>query len=115
MTTTAERVLARHVEALNSGVAGNGFDRLGDGLTDTCTMRFEGIPVGPFEGRDAVVEAYRTSPPDDGIVVLEAEYGERQVVATYAWAAAPQRPAGRMLLDLDGELISALTIEYWSD
>jgi hypothetical protein len=36
-------------------------------------------------------------------------------MATYAWAAAPQRPAGRMLLDLDGELISALTIEYWSD
>jgi hypothetical protein len=115
MTTSAEQALADHVEALNSGVAGNGFDRLAAGLTDGCVMRFDGIPVGPFEGRQAVLEAYRTNPPDDGIVVLAAEYDERRAVATYAWAAKPQRPAGRMLLDLDGGLISALTIEYWSD
>jgi hypothetical protein len=115
MTTVAEQVLGRHLDALNSGVAGNGFDRLGANLTEDCTMRFEGVPVGPFEGRAAVVEAYRQSPPDDGIVVLEAQYDERRAVATYAWSATPDKPAGRLLVDLDGELISALTIEYWSD
>lgn len=108
-------MLTRHVAAINAGVEGEGFEALGAGLTEGCSMVFDGIAVGPFHGRDAIVEAYRTNPPDDRIIVLEATYPADRVEATYAWGVAPQRPAGRILLDLEGDLISSITIDYWPD
>jgi hypothetical protein len=66
---------------------------------------FEGIPVGPFAGRAAIAEAYRARPPDDAIVLLDAD-------GTYAWASAPEVPAGQLFLtERDGE-ITRLVIRY---
>ena len=67
---------------------------------------FDGIPVGPFVGREAIAEAYRAQPPDDEIVLLDDDDG------TYAWASAPELPAGQLFLtERDGE-ISRLVIRY---
>ena len=66
---------------------------------------FEGIPVGPFVGRDAIAEAYRAQPPDDEIVLLDGD-------GTYAWAGQPEVPAGQLFLtERDGE-IARLVIRY---
>ena len=68
-------------------------------------VMFDGIPVGPFVGREAIAEAYRAQPPDDEIVLLEDD-------GTYAWASAPELPAGQMFLtERDGE-ITRLIVRY---
>jgi steroid Delta-isomerase len=68
-------------------------------------LRFEGIPVGPFAGRHAIAEAYRAQPPDDEIVLLDAD-------GTYAWANEPEIPAGQMFLtERDGEIVR-LVVRY---
>jgi sulfur relay (sulfurtransferase) DsrF/TusC family protein len=66
---------------------------------------FEGIPVGPFSGRDAIGAAYAAQPPDDEIVLLAGD-------GTYAWAKHPEVPAGQMLLtERHGEIVT-LVIRY---
>ena len=66
---------------------------------------FEGIPVGPFAGRDAIADAYAARPPDDEIVLLRGD-------GTYAWASAPDVPAGQMFLTERDGRIARLVIRY---
>jgi steroid Delta-isomerase len=68
-------------------------------------LDFEGIPVGPFAGREAIGDAYAAQPPDDEIVLLDED-------GTYAWSKAPTVPAGQMFVtERDGE-IARLVIRY---
>jgi len=74
-------------------------------LSEDAELSFEGIPVGPFVGRDAIGEAYRAQPPDDEIVLLDGD-------GTYAWAGQPEVPAGQLFLtERDGE-IARLVIRH---
>ena len=41
-----------------------------DGFTEDAEL-LEGIPVGPFRGREAIAAAYRAQPPDDEIELLD--------------------------------------------
>jgi steroid delta-isomerase len=74
-------------------------------FTEDAELVFEGIPVGPFAGRDAIAEAYGAQPPDDEIVLLDGN-------GTYAWASAPQVPAGQMFLTERDGRIARLVIRY---
>jgi steroid Delta-isomerase len=72
---------------------------------DDAELVFEGIPVGPFRGREAIGEAYAAQPPDDEIVLLDGD-------GTYAWSKEPETPAGQMFLtERDGEIVR-LVIRY---
>jgi steroid Delta-isomerase len=74
-------------------------------FAEEAELVFEGIPVGPFYGREAIGEAYAAQPPDDEIVLLGSD-------GTYAWAKEPGIPAGQMFLtERDGE-IARLVIRY---
>jgi hypothetical protein len=76
-------------------------------------MSFEGVPVGPFEGREAIAAAYRKRPPDDEIEIVEAEErGDGLVVARYAWAAEPAVAAGELRLRHDGDEIVELAVTF---
>jgi hypothetical protein len=109
-----QQILDRHLAAVNAVAAGGDARHLAGGLTPDCTMTFVGIPVGPFVGREAVVAAYRANPPDDQVVVLDRQLTEGRIEATYAWSAEPGRPAGRIILELEGELVKAWTVDYWA-
>lgn len=109
-----QQILDRHLAAVNAVAAGGDAEQLAAGLTPDCTMTFEGIPVGPFAGREAVVAAYRTNPPDDQVVVLDSSLGEGRIEATYAWSAEPEKPAGRILLELEDDLVKTWTVDYWT-
>ena len=111
----ALELLVRHVRAVNATSRGEGAADLSAGITDDCVMRFEGIAVGPFEGRDAVVAAYTDSPPGSEILVLDTSLGPDGIAATYAWIHDPAKPAGRLTLTLRDDLVSTFTVDYWSD
>jgi hypothetical protein len=77
-------------------------------FTDDAELEFVGIPAGPFRGRAAIAEAYRTQPPDDEIVVLE----DRGDSVVYAWSRDPQRPAGELHLEERDGAIARLRVLY---
>jgi steroid Delta-isomerase len=98
-------LLERHVRRFNQGVRIGDFGPMVDAFADDAELVFEGIPVGPFIGREAIREAYRSQPPDDEIVLLDGD-------GTYAWAHEPAIPAGQIFLtERDGE-IARLVIRY---
>ena len=101
-------MLDEHVERFNHGVRTREFGPMVAAFAVDAELAFEGIPVGPFVGREAIGEAYRAQPPDDEIVLLDGD-------GTYAWASEPDVPAGRMFLtERDGE-IARLVIRYDRD
>jgi steroid Delta-isomerase len=109
-------LLTGHVARFNAGVRGGDFGAMVDGFTDDAELVFEGIPVGPFRGRDAISAAYRAQPPDDEIELLDAEEGgQGRVVATYAWRRRPGIPAGTLVLEPRDGRIARLVVRYGDD
>jgi steroid Delta-isomerase len=98
-------LLEAHVERFNHGVRSGDFGPMVAAFSEDAELVFQGIPVGPFLGREAIGAAYAERPPDDEIVLLDGE-------GTYAWASEPEVAAGQMFLtERDGE-IARLVIRY---
>ena len=109
-------LLADHVERFNAGVRSGDFGPMVDGFTADAELVFEGIPVGPFRGREAIAAAYRMQPPDDEIELLDVEQDDDgRVVASYAWHRRPGVRAGVLVLLPRGDRIARLVIRYGDD
>jgi RimJ/RimL family protein N-acetyltransferase len=100
--------VARH----NLGVRTGEWESLEECFAEDASLEFQGVPVGPFAGRGAIVAAYRDRPPDDEVRILSAAEDEHGVTASYSWAVAADRPAGRMLLTLHGSAITRLVVTF---
>ena len=109
-------LLDDHVRRFNEGVRSGDFGPMLAAFADDAELRFEGVPAGPFQGREAIAAAYREQPPDDEIEVLGAE--ERDdgvVVARYAWMRDGGKQAGELhLTPRDGE-IARLVVTFEPD
>ena len=82
-------------------------------FTEDATMSFEGVPVGPFQGREAIADAYAARPPDDQLFLLEVlDKDADSIEVSYAWAIAPDRRAGTMTIERRGDLISRLVVRF---
>jgi steroid Delta-isomerase len=108
-------LLERHVELFNRCVGEGDFAAFVELFSDDAVMRFVGIPVGPFHGREQIAEAYRTQPPDDTMHVLRSRVAPDRILAEYAWDRTPRERGGDLILLPRGERISALTIVYGGD
>ena len=97
--------IARH----NEGVRSGDWEPLGECLAEDATLEFEGVPVGPFRGRDAIVAAYRAQPPDDEVRIVEAVDGD-PVVADYVWSRESGEPGGTLRATFVGASIAALVV-----
>ncbi len=98
--------LARHNEAVRTG----DWEPLAECFATDAVLEFEGAAIGPFAGREAIVAAYRTRPPDDEVRILSAEQGGSSIDARYAWASAPEAEAGRLAATLRGAEIAGLVV-----
>jgi steroid Delta-isomerase len=98
-------LIGEHVDRFNEGVRSGDFGPMVAAFAEDAELVFEGIPVGPFAGREAIGEAYAEQPPDDQIVLLDGD-------GTYAWAKEPAVPAGQMFLTERGGEIARLVIRY---
>ena len=105
-------VLDAHVRRFNEAVRSGDFAEMVRGFTPDAEMVFEGVPVGPFVGRDAIAEAYALQPPSDEVRLLGAPRveGER-VDSDYAWAADGRR-AGRMVVTARDGAIARLVVTF---
>jgi steroid delta-isomerase len=108
----AMNVFQQHVERFNAGVRSGDFGPMLEQLADDAEMTFEGVPVGPFVGRDAIAEAYRERPPDDELDVLDTRREGDTLIAGYAWRRAPDVRAGELRLTVDVDRISRLVVTF---
>jgi steroid Delta-isomerase len=107
-----EAVLVDHVERFNEGIRTGDFAPMIAAFTDDAELAFEGVPVGPFVGRDAIEEAYRRQPPDDEVRLLGPPRVEGgALVADYAWAREGTR-AGRMIVTERDGAIARLVVTF---
>jgi steroid Delta-isomerase len=103
-------LLADHVERFNAGVRSGDFGPMLELFADDAELRFEGVPVGPYLGREAIATAYRERPPDDEIELLETREEDAELVARFAWAR--DRSTGTMRLARGGDLILRLVVSF---
>ena len=105
-------LLEEHVERFNRGVRSGDFTPMVAAFTEDAELEFEGVPAGPFVGRDAIEAAYREQPPDDEIAILGAEEQDGVVVARYAWLRDEGRQAGEMRLTPRNDRIQKLVVTF---
>jgi cysteine desulfurase/selenocysteine lyase len=110
-TTTGTRLFTDHVERFNAGVRTGDFGPMVAHFSPDARLEFVGIPVGPFEGREAIDAAYREMPPDDELDHISVDEPDRPtVVGRYAWRR--DGATGTMTLGhRDGE-ITDLRVEF---
>ena len=75
-----------YVKRFNAAVRADDFGPFVATLAPGAVLSFEDRPIGPFEGRDAILAAYREQPPTDTMRVLSAE-GDvfRGMLVRFAW------------------------------
>ena len=105
-------LLERHVARFNDAVRTGDFAPMLEQFTDDAELVFEGVPVGPFVGRQAIAAAYAANPPDDAVEILSVEDSEEPIVAHYAWRADEGREAGRMIISTRGDQIAKLVVTF---
>ncbi len=108
----AMNVFEQHVERFNAGVRTGDFGPMLEQFADDAEMAFEGVPAGPFVGREAIAQAYREQPPDDELDVLNVRRDGKTIVVGYAWRREPGKRAGELRLTVDGTLINRLVVTF---
>jgi cysteine desulfurase / selenocysteine lyase len=110
-TTTGSQLFAEHIERFNAGVRSQDFGEMVRHFSDDARLEFVGIPVGPFEGREAIAQAYRDQPPDDEIDTLSVDEPDgATVVGRYAWRSSGD--TGTMTLSHRGREITGLRVAF---
>ena len=97
-------MLREHVERFNHGVRTGDWTPMLAKFADEAELVFEGVPVAPFRGKEAIAAAYRDRPPDDEIDLL-ADGG-------YAWRRDSGRRAGELRLETADGQITRLVVTF---
>jgi 3-hydroxyisobutyrate dehydrogenase-like beta-hydroxyacid dehydrogenase len=105
-------LLHRHVALFNQGVRSGDFEPMLSQFAEEAEMVFEGVPGGPFHGREAIREAYRRQPPDDQIDLLDVRPSATEIEADYAWRREGGLRAGRLIVRPAGRRIGQLVVTF---
>jgi len=101
-----------YIETHNAAVRSGDWEAFGRWFTDDAEMRFEGVPVGPFRGRDEIRAAYESRPADDEVEVRSVREDGERTVADYGWAADEGVRAGELRVTWEGDRIRELVITF---
>ena len=109
-------LLGRYIARPNHGLRSGDFTSMLAELTDDAQLVFQGIPVGPFRGREAIGAAYRLQPPDDEVLLLGVEDdGHGGASGSYAWSKRPGVVAGEVHVAARGGRIARVLVRYGDD
>ena len=100
---------AEHVAAFNDSVRSGDWTAFARRFAPDATMRFAGVPAGPFTGREAIATGYAAQPPSDTLTVTRAcSSGDIDEL----WFAWDNGSSGSMTLRWSGNLIAELTVTF---
>jgi steroid Delta-isomerase len=105
-------LLEEHVRRFNEGARTGNFGPMAAAFAEDAEMHFEGVPVGPFVGRDAIAAAYRDQPPDDEVEIFDTEEREGMIVARYSWLRDEGKQSGEMRLTPRNGRIQKLVVTF---
>ena len=105
-------LLHDYVMVHNDGVRTGDWQPLAEWFTEDAELAFEGVPVGPFNGRQAIAAAYEAQPPNDEVVIFGTGENAGQIVAGYGWLKEPGKQAGRMLVTPRDGKIQKLIVTF---
>ena len=103
------RRAAEHVAAFNRSVRSGDWAAFADRFTPDATMRFVGVPVGPFAGREAIAAGYAAQPPSDTLTVSRAVCSADVDELWFAW---DNGGTGTMTLRWSAGLVAELTVTF---
>lgn len=109
---TSREVSARieqHAAAFNAAVQSRDWRSFADRFTPDATMRFIGVPAGPFVGRAAIARAYAEQPPTDTLTIRDVDSTGGVDTAFFAWSAGG---GGAMRLTWEGPLVASLDVTF---
>lgn len=109
MEPISERA-ARHVAAFNDAVRSGEWAGFAGRFTSDATMRFVGVPAGPFTGREAIAAGYASQPPSDTLTVTRGVSSGDVDELWFAWDGSGT--TGTMTLLWSGDLIAELTVTF---
>jgi hypothetical protein len=101
---------ARHISAFNDSVRSGDWADFATRFTPEATMRFVGVPAGPFTGREAIAAVYAAQPPSDTLTVTRTASAGDVDELGFAWDTGGG--TGTMTVRWSGALISELTISF---
>lgn len=98
-----------HVDAFNAAVTSGDWDEFMTRFHPDAVMTFEGVPAGPYVGREAIAEGYRTNPPTDTMTIRSviSEPGVERV--DFTWS---QGSTGSMTIHRADNLITDLAVVF---
>ena len=100
---------AEHVAAFNHNVRSGDWAAFADRFAPDATMRFVGVPAGPFNGREAIAAGYAAQPPSDTLTVSRAVSSGDVDELWFAWGNGG---TGTMTLRWSAHLIAELTVTF---
>jgi len=100
---------AKHVAAFNDSVRSGAWTAFAGRFTPDATMRFAGVPAGPFTGREAIATGYASQPPSDTLTVTRSVSSGDVDELWFAW---DNGSTGTMILRWSGDLIAELTVTF---
>jgi ketosteroid isomerase-like protein len=101
--------IAQHAVAFNAAVHSADWYSFADRFTPDATMRFIGVPAGPFTGRAAIAQPYAEQPPTDTLAIRDVDSTGDVDTAFFAWSAGG---GGVMRLTWKGPFVASLEITF---
>jgi steroid Delta-isomerase len=102
----------QYIAAHNAAVRSGDWTEFAGWFTDDAQVRFEGVPVGPFRGRDEIRAAYEQRPPDDEVEIRAVRSDGPRTVAEYGWRNEGGVRAGELRVDWDGDRVRDLVVTF---
>jgi steroid Delta-isomerase len=99
----------RHVAAFNAAVRSGDWRSFADRFAPDATMRFTGVPAGPFRGRAAIAMAYAQQPPADTLTARRVDSADTADTADFEWSSGG---TGVMRLSWQDDLVDELDVIF---
>lgn len=99
----------QHVDRLNDAIGRGDFDGFLATFAPEAVMRFEGVPGGPYVGRDAIAAAYAADPPDDTMRVVSTREVAGGTLVRFRW---DRGGGGFFVLGLQDGLVVRLDVSF---
>jgi len=104
-------LLERHVELFNEAVLSGDYDDFVATFASDAVVKFDGLPIGPFQGRPAIAHAYASQPPMDTMALMAMETdGDDAVRVSFDWDNTGG--GGQMYLRWRGRELAELVVAF---